>query len=54
MGPLEPDPKSSSVSAGAPHLSFDDAPHAEKGLRESSCRFLREVGWEKLPAVSRN
>jgi len=37
------------AKSGAQHLAFDDAPHAETGLREAACRFWREQSWEALP-----
>lgn len=35
--------------SGARHLAFDDAPHADAGLREVACDFWRTQGWEALP-----
>lgn len=44
-----PEWPSHDASTGALHLAFDDAPHAESGLRESVCEFWRGMGWDALP-----
>jgi len=36
---------------GARHLRFDEAPRADEGLRETSCRFWRSVDWKRLPTL---
>ncbi|MBW2427215.1 MAG: carboxylesterase family protein [Deltaproteobacteria bacterium] len=37
------------AAEGARHLRFDEAPRADAGLRETSCRFWRAVDWKRLP-----
>ena len=48
-GPGLPSWPAHDALSGGLHLAFDDAPHAESGLRESACEFWRDQGWEALP-----